>query len=253
MTPKEHRLPRLALSVLVWILAGSAVSAQVEGAVQAVNVDIEVEGALLDEDLRRYDQLAGQRREAMNRLTSLYQSLDAAVQSADPSAPGRLGLLMEQIQRVEGERAALLASARLLVERIDGRLRRVVLLERQLESLKGRRVEQQAGTLSGTWSLVLLPNEQRGRCTLEQTGAVINGTYQLEGGWTGSLQGTLVKRKVFLMRIDSRLGKMMEFEGFLSADGQQIRGSWLNYELAGQQGAAGQWSARRVSEAPTGP
>ena len=76
-------------------------------------------------------------------------------------------------------------------------------------------------------------------------GAVINGTYELEGGWTGSLQGTLVNRKIFLVRIDSKLGKSMELEGYLSSDGERSRGSWLNYELAGSEGATGQWTAER--------
>ena len=106
-------------------------------------------------------------------------------------------------------------------------------------------VEETAEGLTGTWDIVLLPIDQRGTCQLQQSGAVLNGTYQLDGGWTGSLQGTLVNRKVFLVRIDSRLGKSMELEGFLSSDGRQIRGTWLSYELAGNEGSTGQWSAER--------
>ncbi|HXV75742.1 MAG TPA: hypothetical protein VD788_05430, partial [Candidatus Polarisedimenticolaceae bacterium] len=60
-----------------------------------------------------------------------------------------------------------------------------------------------------------------------------------------SLQGTLVKRKVYLVRIDSELGKSMELEGFLSTDGSTIKGSWLNFELAGAEGSTGQWSATK--------
>jgi len=88
-----------------------------------------------------------------------------------------------------------------------------------------------------------MPIEQRGSCVLRQTGAVVSGTYRLQGGYSGSLQGTLVNRQVYLVRIDSQLGKMMELEGFLSSDGKQIRGTWLNYELAGADGARGHWSA----------
>ena len=57
-------------------------------------------------------------------------------------------------------------------------------------------------------------------------------------------------RKVFLVRIDSKLGRMMELEGFLSGEETVIRGTWLNYELAGGEGASGHWSARKRDSAP---
>jgi hypothetical protein len=74
---------------------------------------------------------------------------------------------------------------------------------------------------------------------------VITGTYRLQGGYSGSLQGTLVNRKLYLVRIDSRLGKMMELEGFVGSDDNTLRGTWLNYELAGAEGSTGHWSATR--------
>ena len=91
---------------------------------------------------------------------------------------------------------------------------------------------------------------QRGLFVLRQAGTLVSGTYELDGGWTGSLQGTLVNRKVFLVRIDSKLGRMMELEGFLSGEETLIRGTWLNYELAGAEGASGHWSARKRDSEP---
>ena len=88
--------------------------------------------------------------------------------------------------------------------------------------------------------------EQNGAFNLIQTGTLISGTYRLAGGWSGSLQGTLVNRKVYLVRIDSKLGRSMEFEGALSPDGETIRGVWLNYDLGSAGGAEGQWSATRT-------
>ena len=61
-----------------------------------------------------------------------------------------------------------------------------------------------------------------------------------------SLQGTLVNRKVYLIRIDSQLGRSMEMEGVLSVEGDRIRGSWLNYDLSAEGGAEGQWTASRT-------
>jgi hypothetical protein len=114
----------------------------------------------------------------------------------------------------------------------------------QRDALEGR-VQEEGGVLSGTWDVVLMPMEQRGVFSLRQEGTLVSGTYRLDGGWTGSLQGTLVNRKVFLVRIDSQLGRVMELEGFLSSERDQVRGSWLNYELAGGDGASGVWSAQR--------
>jgi hypothetical protein len=94
-----------------------------------------------------------------------------------------------------------------------------------------------------------MPAEHRGTFDLKQTGTLVTGVYRMEGGFDGSVEGTLINRKVFLVRIDSQLGKSMELEGSLTSDGKQIRGSWLRYELAGGKGGSGQWSARkRVNE-----
>jgi hypothetical protein len=93
-----------------------------------------------------------------------------------------------------------------------------------------------------------MPSGQRGNFQLNQSGTLVTGTYRLDGGWDGSVQGTLVKRKVYLVRIDSQLGRSMELEGTLSGDGEQIRGSWLRYELAGTEGGSGQWSARKRAD-----
>jgi len=90
-----------------------------------------------------------------------------------------------------------------------------------------------------------MPLQQRGTFSLRQSGTLVSGTYELAGGWTGSVQGTLVKRKVFLVRIDSELGKSMELEGFLSIDGSKIKGTWLNYALSGGEGSTGEWSATK--------
>jgi hypothetical protein len=51
-----------------------------------------------------------------------------------------------------------------------------------------------------------------------------------------------------MVRIDSKLGRSMEFEGFLGADGDVVRGTWLNYDLGAEGGAEGEWSARRVTD-----
>ncbi len=227
-------------------LDGSRLHAQSGAAAEALLAVVDIERFLLDEDRSRYAALAVRRAETVGDIKVLHDALDAAVREVESPDPQRVIQLASQLERAEGVRAALLVAERMLVDRISQHLQRLELFEQQLDNLEAR--DESKGALSGTWDLVLMPTRQRGTATLRQTGALINGTYRLEGGWSGSLQGTLVNRKVFLVRIDSKLGKSMELEGYLSSDGQQIRGSWLDYELAGGTGATGQWSAERRAD-----
>jgi hypothetical protein len=153
-------------------------------------------------------------------------------------------MLMAQVEQARSEQAEQFEAERTLLERIRERNRKIALLTERLALLQDRE-EEEVGALTGVWDLTLMPLEQRGACRLYQAGTLVNGTYRLDGGWTGSLQGTLVNRKVYLVRIDAKLGRSMELEGFLSSDGQRIRGTWLSYELAGSERATGQWSAQK--------
>lgn len=207
----------------------------------------DVERTMLEDARDRYDALARRMADLRGEIELVRGALGDAVREREAPDSRRLNQLAEQLERAEAERAGLLLSERLLLDRISQHLRRLELFEQEVEDLEARQ-EGAEGLLSGSWDIVLMPTGQRGTVALQQAGALLSGTYELEGGWTGSLQGTLVNRKVFLVRIDSKLGKSMELEGFLSSDGTRIRGSWLNYELAGGDGATGQWTAQRQAE-----
>lgn len=221
----------------------------VESSAAAMTATLELERALLGEDVRRYEDLARQRADSTLRANQVYEALDAAIGRREEITAEQIAHLLDQAARADGQRALQIAALSAVTERIQDRLRRISIVTAELERLQQTIEPARAGALTGEWDLVFLPSGQRGQATLQQTGTLVSGTYELAGGWTGSLQGTLVNRKVYLVRIDSRLGKSMELEGFLSSDGTRIRGSWLNYELAGQEGSTGHWSAqRRVPE-----
>jgi hypothetical protein len=234
--------------LLIVGLALGAVPAQ-ESSGEALTVVIEIERAMLEQSRARHEALTRRRGDLLEEIALLRGALDDAVGERASPDHRRIQQLAEQLERIESERAGLALTERLIVDRVAQHLERLVLFEEQLEALEARE-ERVEGRLTGTWDLVLLPIEQRGTAVLDQSGALVSGTYQFEGGFNGSLQGTLVNRKVFLVRIDSRLGKSMELEGYLSSDGKRIRGSWLNYELAGGEGATGQWTAERRAAAP---
>ena len=88
------------------------------------------------------------------------------------------------------------------------RRRSIVALEAELQTKKP------SDALSGRWSVQLDPGSQRGvfRMTLE--GAIVSGDYTLDGGFSGSLRGTLVNDRLRIERVDSRLGFSAIFSDF---------------------------------------
>ncbi len=200
---------------------------------------------LLAEDIERFEGLRAQRSDLSARLEELYDSLDAAVQNSNAGSQEGIESLLRQVGMLEAERVELLSRQSRLIDGIRQRRRTISLLEEEMANLQGRQQSRPAGMLDGIWDVQLLPTGQEGTFMLSLSGTVISGTYQLDGGWTGSLQGTLVNRKVYMVRIDSKKGRMMELEGYLASDGARITGTWLSYELAG---ASGQWSAEKREE-----
>ncbi len=245
------RARRTAALVAVAIVVGFVrADAQVEddgassGAAEAMHATLEVERTLLREDLDHHARIASERTKAAARLVESYSELDAVLGKSDSLIGKALDEGRAKVARGESARTELSAQEVVLLERIQDRLRRIRLLEEKLASFP-ERTHDAGGPLSGRWDVTLLPSGLAGVFSLVQSGTLVSGTYQLEGGWSGSLQGTLVNRKVHLERIDSKQGRSGEFEGFLSSDGSRLRGTWRSYELSARDPASGQWSAVR--------
>ncbi len=104
--------------------------------------------------------------------------------------------------------------------------------------------EAEGGLLTGRWQLNVQPDLE-GTAYLVQQGTLISGTYELSGGWSGSLRGTLVANKVRLERIDSQLGFAAIFYGELNTSGEAlvIQGRWEATQLATGMPSAGGWRA----------
>jgi hypothetical protein len=104
--------------------------------------------------------------------------------------------------------------------------------------------EAEVGILTGRWRLNVQPDLE-GTAYLVQQGTLVSGTYELTGGWSGSLRGTLVANKVRLERIDSQLGFAAIFYGELDTSGEAlvIQGRWEATQLATGMPSAGGWRA----------
>jgi hypothetical protein len=240
-----RRWAALALGVVaVGCAVGTVAGASMT--VEALQVSLEVEQALLLQDVEGHERVVGRRAQVQVRLQNLYATLDHELRQPE-IAIDEVEALVDQVEFSERELDQLIENQRLGIRRMLDRARRIRELETRAGLLRDQE-EQRSGALAGTWEVSMLPGERRGVFRLEQNGVLVSGTYTLEGGWTGSLQGTLVNRKVYFVRIDSKLGRSMEFEGILSAEGNTVRGSWLNYDLGAEGGAEGQWSATRVED-----
>lgn len=239
----------LALVFAVFPVAVAEGPASAPGAADAVAAGLDVERALLKEDLEAWSVLTGRLADARRQLESSHDSLDAAVRFDGGLAHEKIEALLGYVEAEASALDEVIAAERVLLERIRERRRKIVLLEEKVSTLQIR-AGSAAGPMTATWDVSLLPSGQRGRFFLSQNGVLVSGTYVFDGGFSGSLQGTFVNRKIVLERIDSRLGRWGRFEGFLSPDGARVRGSWLRLELAGGDGGEGQWTAVRAAPQP---
>jgi len=240
------------LWVLVSAVAVAAADAnpappRMPGAVEAVRASLEVEKHLLEEDLARLRLASAQRAEAMTGAAAAFEAFDAMLRAEVPPDAGRLESARKAVVEAEQARKDALVPETEILDRVIERKRKIALLEERVAGLQSQAGEA-AGPLSAAWDLTLMPSGQRGRMMLTQNGALVSGTYALDGGWSGSVRGTVVNRKVLLERIDAKVGHWGTFEGYLSADGRNIRGTWSRMELAGMEGAEGQWIATRAGD-----
>ncbi len=225
----------------------------VESAIFALQADYDVELALYKKSLDDHRRISIERNAAFEKLRDLYDDLDSLILKESPSILSSLEIKELEITNAEEQRESLIKEGELARERIKERLHRLFLLDQKIAELKDV-LPKEEESITGNWDVTLLPGGDKGNVILKQSGTIVTGQYQFEGGWKGSFQGTLIDRKVFMQRIDSKLGRIGEFEGYLSSDGKSMRGTWQNYELTVSgdstlsKSPSGSWAATRREE-----
>ena len=186
------------------------------------------------------------------RLESAVNELATASRAAADFA-GRSDASAEEMLRredavsaAEGEVRTLLDRRRLVVERIVERRRNVVLLDAELRGKS--RPAGAADLLSGRWNVTMDPGEQRGVFRLALDGTIVSGDYTLEGGFTGSLRGTLVGDRLRVERVDSQLGFVGIFYGRLARDGSSVAGTWESTTFGVGAAGQGKWRGIPIKE-----
>ncbi len=288
MTQRPSTALRAGLAMLALGLSGSSPGAQdlvrSEDAIVALfslqtefTVDVKVLARLEE----RYDRNRQDRSVATQRMSGLYVDMErlfdayrAARRSGgrtaenggepvDPREIPRLEQLIEEkeleLMGAEGALTAVQDEGRRLRELIRDKQEQMAILLQQIEVLRAS-LPTQRESVTGIWDITLLPGGEKGVFALFQSGTVVSGQYVLDGPFRGSLDGTLIDRRLMLQRIDDRLGRSMDFSAFLSPDGQALRGTWENYDLANGQTRTGSWAGRRrqaraapEGDAPPGP
>ena len=213
-------------------------------AIYALKVQLEIEQKQLDEAMLKYAQIAEAREDARARVRRLYGDLDDMVQGKQDAKVEDITAREVEVARAEQELEVATRQARDLRGRIREWHERIDLLQERLGKLR-KALPSDSESLTGTWEITYLPSGDKGTLSLRQSGTLLVGEYSLEGGWAGSLQGTIVNSKILLHRIDSKLGQSQNLEGQLSPDGQTIRGTWQNFILSGGAPTSGNWVAQK--------
>ncbi|MGH9868402.1 MAG: hypothetical protein ACREAA_09610 [Candidatus Polarisedimenticolia bacterium] len=272
---------RAALAALMAVAAGAAPRAQdlvrPEDAVVAVfslQTELEVDARQLERMETRHEENRKARVEARARVQRLYTELDALFgryreslrdlragvippDEGTSEEEGRSGErasitgLEEEIEAKERDlrmaergEGAIQDEGRRMRDDIRNLRERMTLLAQRIAALQNS-LPAQRDSVTGVWDVSLLPSGVTGVFALFQSGTLVSGQYVLEGPFQGSLDGTLIDRRLLLHRIDARLGRSMDLTASLSQDGQALRGTWENYDLANGQTRTGSWSARR--------
>jgi hypothetical protein len=126
---------------------------------------------------------------------------------------------------------------------LSERLRRVRLLAAGAGAAGEEAV---ADVLSGRWAVEVEPDDVSGAFVLDQVGTLVTGSYQLDDGSRGSLEGTYVGDLLRLRRIDVASGFDSVFEARVDPAAQRMEGRWQATILGRGGAGGGEWVAVRV-------
>ncbi len=250
MTRSTRPIRTIPAWTLLLLLLGSLTAGAQEAAAPAqtssssasaaVQTELRLERRLLSLDLVSYNEVRDRERRAMLRVTDVLGRLDQAMAS-DAMSLGALESLRDEL--AVAREAAHTAELRLhgQIDKLEERLRRIALLEGDA----GGGGATRSDAVTGRWRVTILPQNLSAIYTFRLNGAVVTGSYQVNGGTSGSFRGSLVNGGLRLERIDARGGFDSTWEG--TVGNNRIDGTWNTNELATGQPNRGNWTAVRES------
>ena len=225
----------------LFLFCAAATLFAADPAADATRAELTRQRRRLAADTRALTDVSRRLETALSQLTAATRAVADGAARAD-AGPDEIARREEAVETSEQEVRGLLDRRRLLADRLVERRRSVAALEADLQ---GRRPPD---ALSGRWTVLLEPGEQKGVFHMTLDGTIVSGDFSLEGGYTGSLRGTLVNDRLRVERVDSRLGFSTVYFGRLARDGNTIAGTWEATTFGGGTPGSGRWRAVREEE-----
>jgi len=236
---------RSAIVASMCLLAAAVVSGQARDPVlESLRSQLEIEKRTIGLELTKLERVQELLRDASERLMRLSSDLLRAQREGEDS--GKLAERSIDLGRAEAEVNELIALGQQVRQVVASRRTHIEQIDLEVRRLEGS-AQVQADELSGKWNVIVEPGGLRGTFDLRLDGTLVNGTYQLSGGWKGSLRGTFIGGNLRLERIDTQLGFAATYLGRLAgpeAD-RRLEGSWEATNLAAGMPASGTWVGRR--------
>src|SRR5215471_9586230 len=165
---------RAAVALVCWSLA-AAIGA--DAASDAARAELSRERRLLASDVSRLSDVSRRLDTALSDLSAANRAAADAAARAD--SPEDIVRREDAVSAAEQQVRSLLDRRRPIADRIADRRRRIAMLEAESQGAKPE------GVLTGRWSVLVQPGDQRGVFRLNLQGTIVSGEYRLEGGFDG--------------------------------------------------------------------
>lgn len=221
-----------------------------EATLETLLVQLELERRGRSDDVEELERLTTQIARSEGQAAQARGRLVQALRDGDLE-PAGIGQAEETIAEAEARVRAGEERRRAVASRLVERGRRIAFLSDEVTRRRSGR--SPTDPLTGRWEVVVNPGPRRGVYRLVLDGTLVSGDYGLDGGFRGSLRGTLVGERVTLQRIDAERGFDATFYGRVNAQQKRITGTWEATTLAPTTGpTAGTWVANLLPERDDG-
>ncbi len=231
-------MKRVLTAVALATMAAFSLAADTQDATRA---ELARERRRLAADSTRLADISRRLETALSQLASASRAVADAVGRADVGAD-EMTRREESVSEAEQDVRSLLEKRRLIADRVVDRKRSIALIEGELATRKT------SDAISGRWTVTIEPGEQRGVFRMALEGTIVSGEYTLEGGYGGSLRGTLVNDRLRVERVDSKLGFTAVYIGRVARDSNTIGGTWEATTFGTGGPGFGRWTAVREKE-----
>lgn len=225
----------------LFLFLGGTAFAPADAVSEGLRADLARERRRLATDTRTLTETTRRLETALSQLSAAARAVAEGATRSD-TGPEEVARREDTLNSSEQETRMLLERRRILADRVVERRRSIALLETEL-------VPRKPDGVTGRWTILLDPGEQKGAFRMALDGTLVTGDYTLEGGYSGSLRGTLINDRLKVERVDSKLGFSAVYYGRIARDGHTIAGTWESTTFGTGGPGSGRWSAVREENA----